>query len=77
MDVRGTAGLETRATFMPGCEPKDHERLFLFRGLGCGCCGGEDMCLAIADFDAGKMEVMDGDAGLGSAYALVLGEGDW
>ena len=24
VDVRGTAGLETRATFMPGCEPKDH-----------------------------------------------------
>jgi hypothetical protein len=25
VDVRGTAGLETRATFMTGCEPKDHE----------------------------------------------------
>ena len=25
VDVRGTAGLETRATFMHGCEPRDHE----------------------------------------------------
>ena len=25
VDVRGTAGQETRATFMRGCEPKDHE----------------------------------------------------
>jgi hypothetical protein len=24
VDVRGTAGLETGATFMRGCEPKDH-----------------------------------------------------
>ena len=25
VDVRGTAGQETHATFMRGCEPKDHE----------------------------------------------------
>jgi hypothetical protein len=34
VDVRGTAGLETRATFMRGCEPKDHERLFCGVGFG-------------------------------------------
>jgi hypothetical protein len=36
VDVRTTAGLETGATFTPGCEPKDRERLFSSNPSGAG-----------------------------------------
>jgi hypothetical protein len=44
-DAHTTAGLETRrypatAIFVPGCEPKDHERLFSFYPYGITTCGG-------------------------------------
>jgi len=76
VDVRGTAGLETRATFMRGCEPKDHERLFCCIGFGLGGAGVGDGEAAVAGdyyFQVGAVgsafEV--GDEGFGAVVGGV------